>query len=87
MYKPWEGKSELAKWAAVLAAVLGISIGLCGINYVADISVSSSLANTILAVTGAIELVGIIGSILGLILVAIIAIARSLFFKDPDRTE
>ncbi|MDP9050981.1 MAG: hypothetical protein M3O31_09730 [Acidobacteriota bacterium] len=86
MYKPWENKSGLAKALAILATVLGISLGLCGANYAVMI-VTHSAIDGFLVTTGMVELIGILGSIIGLIVVAIIAIVRSLFFKDPDRTQ
>ena len=84
MPMPWANKTELGKTAAVLASVLGISLGLRGVSFVAGISLYGSgvanerlrNANEALMVGGQLEVVAIIGSIVGLIVVGLIAFWR-----------
>jgi hypothetical protein len=82
MKMPWHGKSGLAKATAFLATLLGVSLGLCGVNFVAVMSAvswggSSSMAASVLTFTGIVELAGIAVGIVGLVIVAIIAIVRT----------
>jgi len=94
MNPPWAGKSGLSKATAILATILGISLGLCGANFVAVMTLVSKSgtamqgpADTFLTVTGITELVGIGVGVVGLLIVAGIAIFRSLTHRSPPRSE
>ena len=67
---PPKTRSPLAIATAILAVVLILSLGFCGYTMG-----HSNLEN--MPASGAFELLGIVGSILGLIIVGIIAIIRS----------
>ena len=78
MSAPWSSKTGLAKAAAVLATIFGISLGLCG---------ATSLALSALSVTGRsffatalwmIETAGLVLSALGLLVVGIIAVGKGI---------
>jgi hypothetical protein len=96
MKMPWSGWSDstgLAKAVVILSLVLLISLGLCGANFL----VVSQWANRtatgpqpILAITGILELLGIIGSLLGFLVVGIIVLIRAVresFFPAKDKEE
>lgn len=90
MKLPWHGKSGLAKATALLATLLLVSIGLCGANFVGVILfVPIGGGNPppptwrdwpayVLAPAAYIELAGIAVGIVGLIVVAVIAIFRAI---------
>ena len=89
MKLPWESKTGLAKAATVLATVLLISFGLCGANAFAVVRFLSfngseaqraqiRVVNSVLIFTGWVELVGILGSLLGLIICGVMAVIKSL---------
>ena len=68
---PPKTRSLLAVATAILAVVLILSLGFCGYTMG-----HSNLEN--MPASGGFELVGIVGSILGLVVVGIIAIIRSI---------
>jgi hypothetical protein len=72
-------KSKLAKTAAVCAAGLGISVGLCGANFVLYGVTERTMGNLsgILIVTGWIELLGIVSFAFALLSVGIVAGLRA----------
>lgn len=72
---PWTGKTGRAKWIAVLATVLVISLGLCGLNFFAVLTFSVGKSqyqmgwmDNLLGVAAWLELVSIAGSLIGLVL-------------------
>jgi hypothetical protein len=91
MKMPWQDRTGLAKVTAFLATVLIVSLGLCGTNFFAviffvplggpgpqpGIPEPSHWPADVLTTTGAIELIGIAGSLIGLLVVAFITIYRS----------
>jgi len=74
MKMPWQGTTGLAKAVAILAVGLGISIGLCGLNFIAVTTLKGD--NSVLIVTAYLELAGMIICAAGLMIVAIIAVSR-----------
>lgn len=77
MNLPWNKKTSYSKAIAILATILTISIGLCGANFFAVIRFvplagpapppgTPTWPGTLLSITGCAEIVGIIGSIVGL---------------------
>jgi len=66
----WTGKSGLAKAAAVLATILGISLGLCGLNFIAVLHVQGD--SSFLLLTAYMELAGILLGAFGLLIVLVI---------------
>jgi hypothetical protein len=88
MRMPWDGKSGLAKATAFLATLLLVSLGLCGANFVGVIFLAPlggggdtspwwrNWSAYVLFPAAYIELAGIAIGIVGLIVVAIIAITR-----------
>ena len=72
---PWTGKAGRAKVIAVLAMVLGVSLGLCGLNFYAVLkfsvgksSTQMQWTDTALEIAAWTELVCIAGSLIGLVL-------------------
>jgi hypothetical protein len=84
-----EKKSGLAKAASTLAAVLVISLGLCGVNFVVAIS-GNNYPGGLLMSTGFLELLGMTVGSVGLIGVGLTTIVRkiratsSMQGSDPD---
>ena len=89
MKMPWHNQTGLTKLAAILATTLGIAIGLCGVNFVAFIRFvplsgpapppgTPEWPGRVLTFTGFLELASMALSLAGLILIAIIAIARAI---------
>jgi hypothetical protein len=93
MKMPWTGKSGLAKAVAFFATLLAVSIGLCGVNYVAwtvAMSVGArpdtshwvrQLGGTAM-ITGMIELVGMAVGAVGLVVVGLVALVIRTIRKD-----
>lgn len=86
MKPPWMNKTGLAKVAAILSTILLISLGLCGINFFAVLSVmgnpeeprrAASWPMTVLALAGRVELIAIFGSIFALLVVLVISPGRA----------
>jgi hypothetical protein len=89
MKMPWAGKSGLAKAATVFAALLVVSIGLCGANFAAWIGLArytvqpiqtpwrAHLANGVVFM-GVLELVGMAVGGSGLVVVGLVAGIRAL---------
>jgi len=76
---PWTNRTGLAKATTVLATVLLVSVGLCGVNFVAmsggiDLNGLSGL----LIVSAYLEALAIVVSAAGLLIVGIITIVRAL---------
>lgn len=80
MKLPWHNKTGYAKAIAILATILTISIGLCGANWLAVIRFvplggpapppgTPTWPTTLLSITAWIEIIGILGSIVGLAIV------------------
>jgi hypothetical protein len=67
-------RSCLAKAAAILAAIFGISLGLCGVNFFALVNKSGD--NDFLMFTAYAETAAIGASALGLLAIGFIAIFR-----------
>ena len=101
MKMPWADRTGLAKATAFLTTCLVISIGLCGTNFVAVIMFvpmggpgpqpgmpqPAQWPAAVLTTTGVIELIGISCSLAGLIVIALIAIYRTIsqrFFPSTD---
>ena len=86
---PWANKTGLAKATAILATVLGVSLGLCGMNFFAVISFAGSSwfsgGVTFLAVAGWIELAAIALSFVGLIVVGVMAAVRAVTGSGSER--
>lgn len=81
MRAPWTNKTGLAKATAILATVLGISLGLCGVNYIAFVSHYDTLGNAafqILVWAAWCETAAIVVSAAGLIVVGAMALWRLL---------
>jgi hypothetical protein len=80
MKLPWTGKSGEAQAVAVLATVLIVSLGLCGLNWGIDSSArwSRPLDNWVLF-TGMIELAAIVLSAGGLFVLGLLFIVRKLY--------
>ncbi len=79
---PEKNKTGLAKAATICAITLGISLGLCGLNFVGFAGASSRRIDwlvPVLGITGYIEIAGIVFSTLGLLFVGTLAIAKVIF--------
>ncbi len=74
MKLPWQNLTGLAKTAAILAVVLGIATGLCGLNVLVDKNDSFFLI-----FTGILELCAMVACTVGLIVVGLIAAITSMF--------
>jgi hypothetical protein len=74
MKMPWENKTGLAKIATILATTLGIAVGLCGLNAIGFSSLGNSGLQSPLIVTAYLEMLIMILSVVGLLIVALIAI-------------
>ena len=81
MKLPWQNLTGLAKIAAILAIVLGIATGLCGLNVLVDKNASSFGI-----FTGILELCAMIACTLGLIVIGLIAAIDSIF-RPKKNTE
>lgn len=83
MKMPWTGKSGMARAAAVLATVLGVSLGLCGAN-IAIATHASNPAIPYLLGTAYVETAGIFVGAVGLVILGLIAIAKAVsnHFRD-----
>lgn len=80
-----EKKSGQEKVVAVLATVFLVSLGLCGVNFVAVMSSNGSGAGAWLGITAYIELFGMVLSGGGLLFIAIIAIASAIIDSLSNR--
>lgn len=77
MRMPWSNKVGLAKVVAIVATILLVSLGLCGINFVAAIGLASQGARIVSAgwlqefflIAGLIESVAIVVSAIALVAV------------------
>jgi hypothetical protein len=97
MKMPWRDKTGLAKAATVLVMTLLLSLGLCGVNFFAVtgfVGIGGGNASggprqvltSALTVAGVLELIGIFASLLGLVLVGMIAVVKSFGSGDPPPT-
>jgi hypothetical protein len=92
MRSPWHNKSGLAKAAAILATTFSIALGLCGINFAAYITLHPDLPIIVtgLLETGWAELIAMILSLAGLLIVGLLAFLK-LFNRgvqpSPTQTE
>jgi hypothetical protein len=84
MKMPWQNLTGLAKLAAIFATILGIAVGLCGLNIVA-VSLGRDYPGTLLTITAFFEMVAIVVSSLGLVVIGIIAIIRTFRNNPEDR--
>jgi hypothetical protein len=73
---PWEQKTGLTKAVAILCTIFIISLGLCGMNIA--FSHFATGDGSFLVITAAIESLGMLGSLLGLLIVAVLFIVRSI---------
>jgi hypothetical protein len=78
-------KSGLEKAAAILGAVFLVSLGLCGVNFVAVSGNVMRGDGGLLIVTAYLELFGMAVSGVGLVVVALIAIARAIIDSFSSR--
>lgn len=89
MKTPWMGKTGLAKSATMFAALVLISLGLCGFNFVAVIGFLPTgggasphswrdVLGSVLTVTGVLELIGMAIGFAGLICVGVAALFNSI---------
>ncbi len=92
----WTGRAGLAKAAAFFATVLVVSIGLCGVNFAAVVTVTSLAPMTGagsdwrqipmagLTFTAYAETLGIIVGVAGFVVVATAGVVREIarFWKD-----
>jgi hypothetical protein len=86
MKMPWQDRTGLARATAIFATVFGIALGLCGLNAAAFFSIHSAAGNP-LVLTAFIELFVMLASGVGLLVIALIAIYRTLsqrFFPSTD---
>lgn len=83
MEMPWKGTSGAAKFVAIFATSLGISVGLCGANFVAVITATSTGGTSawsaarnavirFLVFAGYAEVLAIVVSLVGLIVMSIV---------------
>ena len=97
MRTPWANKTGLSKLAAILSTVLLVSIGLCGINFVAvvryipiggsgDPRGSIPWLGDFLIPAGFAELIGILASTASLVVIGAIGIYRTLT-RSPQHRE
>jgi hypothetical protein len=95
MKMPWTDKTGLLKAAVMFAMLLLVSLGLCGVNFVAVIRfvpMSGGASphswrdtlSSVLGVTGVLELVGMAIGAVGLISVGIAAAAKTARRDDKD---
>ena len=73
---PWTNKTGLAKAATILATVLGVSLGLCGLNIVASTGNAPDPLGLLLFIAAFPEGAGIFVGAIGLVLVALFAILK-----------
>ncbi len=76
MKLPWQNRSGLAQAVAVLASILTISLGLCGANFLVFSRSTHDSMVPFLMVTGSLESIAILGSALGLLLVALLYLVQ-----------
>jgi hypothetical protein len=76
MKMPWVEMTGLAKAATVLAAILLVSLGLCGLNYGLFAAVRGD--SQFLIVTAFVELAGIFVGVVGLVVVAGVTLVQVL---------
>jgi hypothetical protein len=79
-----ERKSGLAKTGAFFAVGFGVSLGLCGANYVADQLATGDRIGQFLMNTGIIELAGMVVFGAGLVVVGMFAICRLIYRALTD---
>ncbi len=87
MNAPWAGKTGLAKAIAIAAVTLGISTGLCGLNFVAVLASSAHADNwfqRFLFGAAYLELLVMIVSLVAVVVLAIISIVRDIVRKNRD---
>jgi hypothetical protein len=77
MKMPWTDRSGLAKVAVILVAVFLVSLGLCGANLLM-VNYGPHPGGSWLLSTGIIELMGMLASLFGLLVVGVIALVRSI---------
>jgi hypothetical protein len=93
MMAPWTNKTGLAKAAAILTTVALVSLGLCGANFFGVIffvpiggpgGEPTPWPAYILGPAGALEIIAIVGSFIGLIVIAMIVAWRTLRGHNPE---
>lgn len=77
MFSGWKDRSSLAKAVIVLSAIFTVSLGLCGINspLISSLHTSEGLSIYIASISFA----GMIFSLIGLLIVGIIALFRVIY--------
>ena len=86
MRMPWQGMAGLAKAIAILCTIFIISLGLCGLNVAVSRFITGD--GSALIATGILEGFGMLVSVLGLLIVAVIVIARAIrntLFPNRDQ--
>lgn len=84
MRAPWTNKTGLAKAATILACVFGISMGLCGANFIlTEPAVNHGNLERALVAIGTVELAVMVLSLAGLMIVAVIWLVRRIPEPDP----
>jgi hypothetical protein len=89
---PWRKRTGLAKAAAILATILLVSLGLCGINFVALTNMSgigvsnahygiATSLSTFFLILGVVEYVAIVFSALALVVVTLLWLIRTIWKK------
>lgn len=96
MRTPWANKTGLSKAAAILSTALLVSMGLCGMNFAAvvryvpiggggDVRGLTPRLGDLLIPAGFVELIGILASAAGLVVIGAITIYRSFTRPRQDR--
>jgi hypothetical protein len=81
---PWQNLTGLAKIAAIFATVLVIASGLCGLNLLAATH-EHDYPNGLVIITGILELVAMIASAGGLVILGLIAVIKTIFPRHQDK--
>jgi len=83
MKMPWQGRTGLAQAAAILATIFTVSLGLCGANFYTFARFGNYETarvpwwpSSFLIYAGITELIAIVGSFAGLILVVVLYIRK-----------
>ena len=87
MKTPWTRLTGLHRAAAILASILGISLGLCGVNAVVLSGVhGTGPSGTIFVVTAFMETALILVSAVGLVIVLLLFILQAVRSAIADRS-
>jgi hypothetical protein len=79
MKMPWDDRTGLAKITVIFSTVLTVSLGLCGLNFVAvNLFTWGGSLGTVLMTTGILELAGIISSSFGLLIVGFVFLGQQI---------